>query len=71
MSLLSYIEKLRTMPLKERRQIANTWTVVIVGIIFFAWAALTLGNLGSFGSPAPSPTPSATGSPNPGITPPY
>jgi hypothetical protein len=69
MSFLSYIDRLRTMPIKERREIANTWTVVLVGVIFFVWAALTLWRFGVVATPVPSTDSSVPSSS--GITPPY
>lgn len=66
MSLFSYIQRLRQMPLKDRRQVANTWTVIIVGIIFLGWLALTVGHVGSVVSPdTDAPAPQS------GIMPPY
>lgn len=59
------------MSLRERRRIAGTWTVAIITVIALAWLGLTISRLGSFGSPTPSATPSATDLSNSSITPPY
>jgi len=63
--MLSYIERLRKKPLKERRQIAVSVSVIVVVIIGCVWA---LFNLSHFGVSDKNTTPSENTS---GIAGPY
>jgi hypothetical protein len=56
--MLSYIEKLRQAPIKQRRQVALVVTVVVVGIIALVWFVTFIGKFWEKGT-LPSETPSA------------
>ena len=71
MSFLSYIARLRRLPLTERRQIAVSWTMILIIVIGIAWLGISLvGFKPLFGSHNSVPVTDLTPTKQ-GITPPY
>lgn len=72
MSLLSYLARLRKLPVKERRETAVTWTVLIVVLVGLIWLVALVSGFGSlFEAPSRPDTPLPGSAEQGGITPPY
>jgi hypothetical protein len=61
MSLISYIENLRTKPESERKKIAVGVTVVVTVFIFTLWAFTTISSISNRTSPVATESDSSTG----------